>query len=110
MLSLFLADEGLQVVTAAHGGEALAALAGGLRPRLMLLDMKMPVCGGAEVLEALSVLPEHRDLPVIVISGSAELEPPVGLPAVQRVLIKPFDLDELLQCILAAIGGATADL
>ncbi len=108
LLTLFLEDEGFSVVCAADGEQALGWLDGGLKPVVMLLDMKMPVCDGAAVLQALRERPGHPSPPVIVLSGSAELAPLLGPPDVQSVLIKPFDLDDLLRAIGAVVGISAA--
>lgn len=106
LLTFFLTGEGFRVRAAAHGGEALALLRGGVCPAVVLLDLKMPICGGGEVLESLAADPGYRDLPVVVISGGAEVAPRLRTSAVHRILIKPFDLGELLDAIHAAIETA----
>lgn len=42
------------------------------RPRVVLLDLKLPRLGGLEVLEALRADPRTRLLPVVVLTSSAE--------------------------------------
>jgi signal transduction histidine kinase/CheY-like chemotaxis protein len=63
-----LRAEGYSVVEAANGREALEAIADA-RPDAIVLDLMMPEVDGFEVVEALSVRLEWRDIPVIVLTG-----------------------------------------
>jgi len=63
-----LADEPVEVRTAANGREALAALETFL-PDLVLLDLIMPVMDGAAFLDALRTEPRYQQLPVVVITS-----------------------------------------
>ena len=98
-----LMAEGCRVRTAVDGREALEILAG-WRPRVILLDIIMPVMDGSDVLEALRADPELARIPVVVITASGAH---LGrrLPAA-AVLGKPFSIDELLarvQALTAAL-------
>lgn len=55
---------------AEHALEALRGRA--LRPRLVLLDLKLPGMSGLDLLKALRASPETRLLPVVVFTSSAE--------------------------------------
>jgi DNA-binding SARP family transcriptional activator len=72
-------------------------MAAGL-PTLMILDLMMPQVNGIEVLEALRVHPEYKDLPVIVLSAKSSHRD--ILEALEKGAVdfvpKPFDLDDLL--------------
>jgi CheY-like chemotaxis protein len=56
------------------GAEALAKLIGEkrIRPRLIVLDLKLPKVSGLEVLSAIKSSPELSDIPVMVLSSSDE--------------------------------------
>lgn len=55
------------------GEAALAALSdGGLRPRLVLLDLKLPGMTGLDLLTTLRADPATRHLPIIIFTSSAE--------------------------------------
>jgi DNA-binding response OmpR family regulator len=68
LLRDFLEAEGFLVVTAAHGQEALDALA---RERIdaMLLDVMMPGLSGFDVMRKVR---EHHDVPVLFLSAKQE--------------------------------------
>ena len=70
-----LARSGMDPVVehAPDGEAALGALRdGGLRPRLVLLDLKLPGMTGLELLQALRADARTRHLPVVVFTSSAE--------------------------------------
>ena len=64
-ISEALEDEGYRVSTAAHGKEALAILADGTRPTVVLLDLMMPVMDGWQLLEVLRRHNELAEIPVV---------------------------------------------
>jgi CheY-like chemotaxis protein len=86
---------GHKATTTAGGEEALALVAGGFRPDLVLLDLNMPVLGGAATLLRLrAVLPV---VPVVITTGRADqaaLELVAAQPHV-TLIPKPFRLKEL---------------
>ena len=59
---------------ALSGKQALAKLATGELPDLILLDVVMPDMDGYEVCRQLKVEPRTRDIPVILITASNDLE------------------------------------
>jgi CheY-like chemotaxis protein len=88
--------EGVPVVCASDGREALEALAMGLRPSLVVLDLMMPGMNGWQVLAAIRADRELADLPVAVISAAGVRTPPVGATCFLR---KPIDLDTLIDLV-----------
>jgi two-component system, chemotaxis family, chemotaxis protein CheY len=65
-----LESEGLTVVGATNGREALTLLEMGERPRLVLLDLQMPVMSGWEFCAAISRMPELAKIPIAVVSAA----------------------------------------
>lgn len=92
-----LEDEGYQVVTAIHGRDGLDVLAGGVRPDVILLDLRMRVLDGWQMLAAMQDDAELRALPVLVLSADPESRPRVG--NVRGWLRKPIHLDKLFEAI-----------
>ena len=85
-------QEGLSVLTAATGTEALRQLRL-IRPDLMLLDLKLPELDGIAVLQEAHHL--YPLLPVIIMTASYDEERTsnlLGRTGVVAVLAKPFDL------------------
>ena len=86
-----LEREGYAVQKAASGTEALRQIAQE-KPDLVLLDLMLPGLSGE------AVLPDIRDIPVIVMSAKADVADKVGLllGGAADYVTKPFDLQELL--------------
>jgi adenylate cyclase len=92
MLSRRLQRLGFQTTTAENGRSALEKMRGA-RFDLMLLDIQMPELNGYEVLERLKADPTLRDVPVIVLSASDEIERVARCieMGAEDYLPKPFD-------------------
>ena len=69
-LAEVLTEEGYIVSTAMHGAQALDHLTCGLRPRLILLDLMMPVMTGWDLMARVADEPALWSVPVIVVSGA----------------------------------------
>ncbi|WP_437608089.1 response regulator [Sorangium sp. So ce834] len=95
-----LSDEGYGVQGFTRPLEALDRLAGGARPRAVLLDYVMPEMTGEEFLAALAAV--GVEVPVLLLSGMNE---PSIRGTVAGVLAKPFDVDRLLGVLDRLIGG-----
>lgn len=100
MLVEMLSLEGMPTETATNGKEALEQLAHG-GPRIVLLDITMPVLDGRGVMEHLNAQPGERERhKIILISAITTLEANRDLQAEGR-LSKPFTLEQLLNTIAA---------
>lgn len=99
-----LADEGFAVRWARHGREGLDVLARWL-PRVILLDLMMPVMDGWAFRAAQRALagPEAQ-VPVVVLSGAHEARARAASLDAAAVVTKPFDLDDLLATVHAALA------
>ena len=64
-------------------------------PCLILLDLKMPVMDGVEFLKLRNADPEIAPIPVIMLTGSVELEGRDRELNFQGFVKKPFDPDAL---------------
>ena len=95
--------EGFAVVCARNGLEALEALAAGLRPSLVVLDLMMPAMSGWELLAAIRAERSLADLAVAVISAAGGRAPPPGATCFLR---KPIDLDTLIDLVRDPRGRA----
>ncbi len=91
MLEEVLTREGYRVSRAYSGTEGRLAL-GADRPDLALLDLMLPGLSGEEL------LPEIKDLPVIIVSAKADIDGKVGLllGGAADYVTKPFEIRELL--------------
>lgn len=93
-----LLGEGYAVVAAAHGREALERLERVGPPALVLVDLIMPVMDGAKLVAELRARQALRQVPIVLMTAAVSANP-ARLPAVEAVLTKPFDLDELIRTV-----------
>ncbi len=103
-LSNILTLEGYSVLKAYRGYDGLK-IALSERPDIVLLDIKMPVVDGLEVLEKLKE--NGFDNPVIIISGHGDIK--TAVDAVQRgafdFLEKPLGAEQVLMALKNAISS-----
>ncbi|MBL8956871.1 MAG: response regulator [Myxococcaceae bacterium] len=94
-LSDVLEHEGYSTVRASNGQEALDLLAvKEQRPDAVILDMVMPIVGGAQVYETMQREPELKKIPVIVSTST-----PMHAPEGAVVIPKPLSIDRLLETV-----------
>jgi two-component system, NtrC family, response regulator GlrR len=110
LISLRLTSVGYRVRTAESGETALATVAVE-RPATVITDLRMPGIDGLQLFEAIHR--QHPTLPVIILTAHGTIPDAVG--ATQRgvfgFLTKPFDSQDLLQKVAAALelsGGEPA--
>jgi CheY-like chemotaxis protein len=89
-----LADDGVTAVAAANGREALDLLQQGWRPRVLLVDLLMPVMNGPDLESALRADARLSSLPIIYMTASM-LRPPGAAP----LFHKPLQMDSLLRAL-----------
>lgn len=100
-----LALAGYDVIEAGDGLEALQRIDQAI-PDLVILDLVLPGMSGIVVQQELAAQALTRQIPVVVITGTA-IEP--GAIDVACLLRKPVSPDELIEavrrCLAAAAGG-----
>jgi DNA-binding NtrC family response regulator len=83
------------------GEEALASVPG-FRPDVMIVDLQMPDMSGLEVLAQVKAL--DPTIEVILLTGNGSFD--IGIASMQLgafdYIIKPVDLDQLLEIIFGA--------
>ena len=104
LLTRTLKQRGYAVMAAYDGKEAMAAVAR-TRPDAILLDIRMPIMDGYEVLEALKTDPETRDIPVVIMSAY-QIDRDRGniLDLATQLIGKPFDVEEFVAHIEGVIS------
>ena len=107
-LAALLRPLGFEVDEAADGEQALAQLAGGARPDLVLMDMSMPGLSGMETTRRLRELPGGRGLPVFALTAqSSKVTRDTALASgACAFLSKPVRRDELLSALGERLGLA----
>ena len=98
VLEAVLQDEGYRVVTAINGRQGLdRALEN--PPDLILLDLMMPIMGGAAMLAALQGDPVLRRVPVVLMSSLDEAAVRETCNGYRAFLRKPFRMAEVLSLL-----------
>ena len=105
LIKLELAEQGLRVVTAGSGEEALR-LAEEQRPDLVLLDIIMPEMTGLEVMRRLR---EQSNAPIILVTAKdSDSDKVRGLElGADDYIVKPFSPEELGARIRAVLRRST---
>lgn len=97
-----LVGEGHQVEEAADGQIALDRLAGSTHPDVILLDMKMPGMDGWQFMERYRARYGRR-AQIIVVTAARDAAGRSAAVEADGYLAKPFDLDELIDVVDAAV-------
>lgn len=105
ILSTYLEEEGYFVMQAGDGAAALRDIRY-RKPDLILLDIIMPKVDGYEVCRALKADPDTADIPIVFLSAKTSLSDKLTgyVSGGQRFLCKPFDMDELEDCLGAMLN------
>jgi len=102
-----LEDDGVELLTAADGDEAVSVVEHH-RPDLVFLDVMMPRRNGLEVARAVRDELGKADTHIVLLTAKGQaVDREAGLAAgANRYLTKPFDPDELLAIAREVLGEA----
>src|SRR5439155_9436008 len=81
-----------------------AALVRDVHPAAVLLDLGLPYRPGTALIEELKADPATAGVPVVVMSGLADVLTEERRAQVSAVLPKPFHMSELLNVLSRALG------
>jgi CheY-like chemotaxis protein len=98
-IALALEGVGYDVAAVEHGRAALSYLDANAAPALILLDLMLPVMDGWEFLRARNERPQRAEIPIVLVSGEAELAKLATQHAVAGHLRKPIELEDLLATV-----------
>ncbi|MEW5850712.1 MAG: response regulator [Myxococcota bacterium] len=108
-LHAVLEVEGYAVRSAADGVEALQWLSSHPTPGLILLDLMMPRLSGWDVCARLQQDLRLTQVPVVIISAVASLEPGPACRAHPRAFMsKPLDLSRLVRLVAQLVEPPVA--
>jgi CheY-like chemotaxis protein len=93
-LATFLRAHGMIVSTATHGLDGLRKLAQEVHPAVIVADLMMPVMDGWDFLQR---CPEG--IPIVVLSGTADIQRTKAHPDVVAILQKPVSVDVLVKAV-----------
>lgn len=100
-----LEDEGVELLTASNGQEALAMIQAE-HPQLVLLDVMMPLMNGYEVCDAVKSDAALQDIYIVMLTAKGqEVDRAKGETMGADVyMTKPFDPDEILEKSQQVLG------
>jgi CheY-like chemotaxis protein len=101
-----LVDEGYRVVTARDGQDALRVVQR-TPPDAILLDLRLPILDGWQVVRRCRADPVTSDIPIIVVSAAYDAQQDADIERLVFVE-KPFDLDVLLVLVEDAVSSSAA--
>lgn len=94
-----LASKGFDAIGAASGPIALDLFQAGMRPCVVLLDVRMPGMEGWEVWERMKAHPELESTPVVILSADAADDVRARSVGIREFLRKPIGGSELVAAV-----------
>ena len=106
MYKMKLEHEGYDVRSASNGVEGLEIIKS-FRPELILLDLRMPVMDGSEMLEKLRTTPWGSNIRVVILTNISKGEAPQNLRflAVDRYVVKAHNTPTQVMDIIREVLG-----
>lgn len=104
LLTEFLELQGIEVLAATSGEEALRLLAGPDQPDLVVLDIRMPGLSGNDVLARMKQDPRLARIPVAAMTGMRPGEFTL-VAAPDEFLAKPFDVEAFSAALSRMCSG-----
>jgi DNA-binding response OmpR family regulator len=96
---------GFEVETASTGRDALGQLLERENPSAIVLDARMPVMSGEELVPVLRAYRRFATIPVLLLTGCDDVRHTVA-DAVELVMRKPYRADELVARVERLVGGS----
>lgn len=105
-----LEDAGCLVQATGDGRRALQ-LAADRPPDVVVLDVDLPGLDGREVARALRDDPATADVPIVVVTGSADRRDlwTIWASGADALLMKPYDIEELARTVLDVAGAGAGN-
>lgn len=105
VIKIILEDEGYEVSTLTSGVEVLNVIAT-LKPDLVLLDVMLGGIDGRDICRQIKNHVLFKDIPVVMISASHNLQNLLKLPdSPNDFIAKPFDIELLIKTVKAQFAA-----
>jgi CheY-like chemotaxis protein len=102
LLDNILAAEGYEVLLASNGKEAIE-VAKEKSPRIIVMDINMPVINGLQACTRLKAIKETRSIPVVLMTGLKMYKMDAIEAGADGFLTKPFDISDILNNVNSLI-------
>lgn len=101
LVSRFLGAKGFEILQAEDGEQGIA-VAKAERPRIIIMDLNMPVMNGFDATRAVKADPATKDIPVIVLTAEDALAnyDEIYDAGADAYITKPVDFERLLGRVL----------
>ena len=99
---------GYKVSVASSGQEALDRFKE-LRPRVVLLDVKMPGMGGLEVLDLLRKMSGEVRAVIMTAYGEMDMVQKAKEKGIEYFIVKPFDIEDVRSIVCRLVEGAKVE-
>lgn len=99
ILAAVLQDQGYTVSRASNGEEALNHLYREQPPRVILLNLMMPVMNGWKFRKQLRQVPELAQIPLVLLSGVRDLDRKAAALGAADCFTKPYNLKAVLDAV-----------
>lgn len=107
MVQVMLGTAGFDVVEAPNATSALSRLAAG-GVDLLITDLRLPEMDGGTLISRVREEHAHDGVPILVVSGYADTAP--MSVAADRMVVKPFEMAELVHTVSEMLGEPPAEL
>ena len=108
-ISEVLSFAGYKVSAASQGIEALDLLKGGLLPRVILLDLMMPLMNGWQFLDEVRKDSAFAEIPIVIISAVSPEDYVGKFSNVKHIIRKPVIIEQLLMTVKSICDNSTAN-
>ena len=105
MVNFTLSEKGYDVVEALNGSDALKKL-NNRRVHMLITDINMPELDGISLVRKVREHPDHRFIPIIVLTTESEKEKRLEGKAAGATgwIVKPFKPDQLIAVVKKVLG------
>ncbi len=107
-----LGEAGYEVIPALDGRHALR-LATTARPKVLLVDLSLPLMGGDEFVRRWRASADAKGATVVIVSGREDALEVAKRLGIERVIPKPFRIEDLVatvaQCAGQTVSRETTD-
>src|SRR6267143_1792691 len=104
LMELELGEAGYDVIPALDGRHALRIVKTA-RPKVLLVDLGLPLMSGDEFLRRWRISADAKDATVVIVSGREDAPAVAESLGIRTVISKPFRVEDLLATVALCAGA-----